>query len=94
VAVSVTIDSASTAGPISVRYTGSVSGSGNGASWANLETLDLELTGSLNINSEYGALLLFMAWWKARSADLSNTAIAVGKTLIVDLSNNNPIRVQ
>ena len=34
------------------------------------------------------------SWWAARSGDLSNTAIIVGKTFIEDWGNNNPIRVQ
>jgi hypothetical protein len=37
---------------------------------------------------------LFIGWWLARSADGSNTAPIVNKTMTFDLSNPNAIKVQ
>ncbi len=97
-AISVTVNSVSVVqdGPISVVYTGSISGGGAGISWRDMESLDLAIAppAVIDINSELGVVMLFMAWWKARSATLSNTALVVGKTMTVDLANNNAIRVQ
>lgn len=94
--ISVQINSVSVVqdGPINVSHTGSVSGPGSGIGWSDFEQLSLAIAGAVDINSEYGCVLLFMAWWKARSATLSNTGLVNGKTMTVDLANNNPIRVQ
>lgn len=94
--IAVTFNSVSVVanGPINVTYTGSVSGPGSGVGWPSMEVLDLALAGPIDINNEFGVVLLFMAWWKARSSNLSNTGLATGKTMTVDLANNNAIRVQ
>lgn len=94
-AISITFNAVSVVpgGPISVTYTGP-GGGGNGISWLDMEQLNLACAGPLDINSEFGVVLLFMAWWKARSATLANTGLVVGKTMTVDLANNNAIRVQ
>jgi hypothetical protein len=96
VAISVTVNSVSVVpdGPISLTYTGSVSGPGSGAGWSDMEQLTLAINGPVDVNSEFGVVLLFLAWWKARSPALSNTGLVVGKTMTVDLGNNNAIRVQ
>ncbi len=44
-------------------------------------------------NSETAKMLL-LAWWSARSSDLSNTNLVIDKTLTFDLSAASPIKVQ
>jgi hypothetical protein len=80
-------------GPLNIVYTGP-GGGGNTIGWSSPEMLDLDMSGPINVNSELGVLLFFLAWWKSRSSDYSNTALVLNKTGTMDLSAPSPWKVQ
>lgn len=46
------------------------------------------------LESDENLVAMHLAYWAARSADLTNTAVMLNKTLTVDFSAANPIRLQ
>lgn len=94
--LSVTIDSIThnQNGSIAINYTGSVSGSGQGVSYTTIENAVLATQGPININDETGVFLLFLAWWVARDADLSEEEVVLGKTMTVNLASSAIVSVE
>jgi len=64
---------------------------GSTLSWTSLEEM---LTFFIPLQNPDVALQLLLAWWIARSPDASNENLIEGKTLTLDLSAANPIKVQ
>lgn len=74
-------------GGIQIEFQG-----GRGRTFSDLADLQSQVLGNdddLDLTQE-----LCLAWWLARSADLSNEAVIMNKDFTFDLSNANPIRVQ
>ena len=81
-------------GPINISYLSTV-GAGGNVSWNSPADLDLQLqTDPVAVASEWGVLMFYIAWWKARSADYSNTSLVLNKTGTMDLTAPSPWKVQ
>lgn len=69
--------------------------SGQGLEYGSLDAVKQDISqldsGQNGIDT---AIRLLLGWWLARSPDASNENLIEGKTLVFDLSNPNPIRVQ
>lgn len=65
---------------------------GHGLTFQSLQEIEQNI--AVYDNDEDLTKFLCISWWLARSSDLSNTAVIVGKNFTFDLSNANPIRVQ
>jgi hypothetical protein len=91
-AISVVVNSAvkNPDGSVDVQY----DPGGGGARFRSVEDMNLQINTGACLTTEWGVLLVFMAWWLARSPGATNTSLVVGKTMTVDLSAANAIRVQ
>ena len=91
-AISITVGSAvkNPDGSVDIQY----EPGGGGAHFNSVEEMNLQINTGACLTTDWGVVLVFMAWWLARSPEGSNTNLISGKTMTVDLSAANAIRVQ
>lgn len=91
-AISVSVNSAvkNQDGSVDIQY----EPGGGGVHFNSVEEMNLQINDGACLTTVWGVVLVFMAWWLARSPEATNTNLITGKTMTVDLSAANAIRVQ